>query len=193
MYYIYKITNLITNKCYVGFTNNPDQRWKNHKNCKQFRPLYNSMKKHGKENFIFEIVYQHENREHVLLEKEPFYIQYFDAYNNGYNCTKGGEDTNTEQMRKNASERMKNNNPMKKLRINKGSFKKGHKPKITAERNEKIKTSKLGKNNPNYGNKNAANHMNVKITCEHCGKNVSKGNYYRWHGDKCKNVRSFTS
>lgn len=27
---------------------------------------------------------------------------------------------------------------------------------------------------------------NDKLVCEHCGKTVSKGNYARWHGDKCK-------
>ena len=27
----------------------------------------------------------------------------------------------------------------------------------------------------------------IKKTCEHCGKTVSKGMYKRWHGDNCKN------
>ena len=55
----------------------------------------------------------------------------------------------------------------------------------------KIKMSEKakGENNPNYGNKLAANHMNVKITCEHCNKTVSKGNYYRWHNINCKSIK----
>lgn len=28
--------------------------------------------------------------------------------------------------------------------------------------------------------------MNSKIKCEHCGVETNKGNYSRWHGDKCK-------
>ena len=27
----------------------------------------------------------------------------------------------------------------------------------------------------------------IKITCEHCNKTISKPNYTRWHGDRCKN------
>lgn len=30
--YIYKITNLINNKIYIGQTNNPNRRWKEHCN-----------------------------------------------------------------------------------------------------------------------------------------------------------------
>ena len=28
----------------------------------------------------------------------------------------------------------------------------------------------------------------IKMTCEHCNKTVSKGMYARWHGDKCKST-----
>jgi hypothetical protein len=77
-------------------------------------------------------------------------------------------------------------NHMKTLRTNKGSFKPGQKPIITKERNEKIRVSKIGQNNPNFGNKEAAKHLHVNVICEHCSKSISKGNYYRWHGTKCK-------
>lgn len=186
MYYIYKITNKVNGKCYVGFTNNPSIRWSNHKHCKYNRPLYNSIKKHGIENFSFEILYEHEDRNHVLLEKEPFFIKLHEAYSKGYNCTLGGENTNSLEARKKNSERMKSNNPMKVLRTNNGSFKKGQSPIITPERNEKIRLSKLGENNPMYGNVHAADHMNITLICPHCNKSVNKGNYYRWHGDNCK-------
>lgn len=29
-----------------------------------------------------------------------------------------------------------------------------------------------------------------KITCEHCGKTLTKGNYFRWHGNNCKNLQA---
>jgi len=79
-------------------------------------------------------------------------------------------------------------NPMKKIRRNNGTYVKGQKPIITPERNDKIRKSKLGEKNHNYGNKNAANHMNVNMTCEHCFKIMTKGNYYRWHGIKCRSI-----
>lgn len=31
-----------------------------------------------------------------------------------------------------------------------------------------------------------ANRLNDRITCEHCGKNLDKANYCRYHGSKCK-------
>ena len=57
MPYIYKITNINTNKVYIGKTSRTIQeRWKEH--CKQFnqdalnRPLYNAMKKYGVDNLV---------------------------------------------------------------------------------------------------------------------------------------------
>jgi len=76
-------------------------------------------------------------------------------------------------------------NPMKKLRHNKGTFKQGHKPIISAERNEKVRQSKLGNKNPNYGKKGTADIINAKVTCPNCGLIINKGNYVRWHKPKC--------
>ena len=33
----------------------------------------------------------------------------------------------------------------------------------------------------------------VKVTCEHCGKTLDKGNYGRYHGKKCKTQSSISS
>ena len=56
------------------------------------------------------------------------------------------------EVREKNSKRMKENNPMKSGMSNNGSFQKGHIPKITKERNEKIRQSKIGEKNPNFGN-----------------------------------------
>lgn len=144
------------------------------------------MRKYGIDNFEFEILYTSENRYETLVEKEPYYIELFESYQNGYNMNKGGLNTNTEKLRLLNSERMKRNNPMKILRHNKGTFKKGHIPTITKERNEKIRQSKLGKNNHNFGNPDAAQPLNVVVECEMCGRSMNKGNYFRWHGPKCR-------
>ena len=189
IYSIYKITNKVNNKVYIGFTQDVKRRWKNHRNASYNRPLYNSIKKHGIDNFIFEIIYQSYDREHTLLEMEPYFIEQYDAYNKGYNCVKGGSNTNTDEMRMRSSKRMKENNPMKRpevaAKVSKTLM--GHKPVITAERNEKIRQSKIGANNHNYGNKNAADVLNKqRFVCEKCGVETNKGNYKRWHGEKCR-------
>jgi len=63
--YIYKITNLIDAKVYIGQTNNPQKRWKEHQrlgsmtyinNKNKHSRLYLAMRKYGVENFTFEVI-----------------------------------------------------------------------------------------------------------------------------------------
>ena len=91
---IYKITNIINNKAYIGQSIHVEERWKKHKsfpiqNSKY--PLYLAFKKYGIENFNFEII--EICPAELLNEKEIYYIKYFDTYNNGYNQTIGGGGT----------------------------------------------------------------------------------------------------
>ena len=54
---IYKITNLINNKIYIGLTTcSLKERWNNHRHCAKSDPrhLYCSMRKYGIENFKIE-------------------------------------------------------------------------------------------------------------------------------------------
>lgn len=52
---------------------------------------------------------------------------------------------------------------------------------------QKQSESKQGHKNPMYGNKDAANHLNIHdSTCIHCGITSTKGNITRWHNDNCK-------
>jgi len=37
--------------------------------------------------------------------------------------------------------------------------------------------------------KNGLNIMNSMVSCEHCGLSMNKGNYRRWHGLNCKQVK----
>ena len=98
MPYIYKITNQINNKCYIGKTMkiNPLERWKEHqrdmkKEDEQHRAIYRALNKYGIDNFIFEII--EETTAELLNKKERYYIQYFDSFHNGYNETLGGDGT----------------------------------------------------------------------------------------------------
>ena len=95
MSYIYKITNKINGKLYIGQTSNTiANRWKEHcknlnkENCKD-RPLYRAMKKYGIENFLIEQV--EECSENLVLERERYWIEYFGSFKYGYNATLGGD------------------------------------------------------------------------------------------------------
>ena len=99
MGYIYKITNLINNKIYIGQTNiTIEERFKQHIynsfNHKQNKdeydyPVHRAIRKYGKENFTIEIL--EECPQEQLNEKEREYIMQFNSYNLGYNATLGGD------------------------------------------------------------------------------------------------------
>ena len=87
---IYKITNLINGKIYVGQSKDPVRRWKEHKwdafnsNCKENSAIHKAFSKYGLENFEFTIIGLFEN----YNEKEKYYIKELDTlFPNGYNLT----------------------------------------------------------------------------------------------------------
>ena len=88
---IYKITNKINGKCYIGQSINIKQRFRDHKNCKVDKPLYRAFKKYGLKNFKFEILEECSKEE--LNEKEIYYIAFYNSTTdgNGYNLEHGGE------------------------------------------------------------------------------------------------------
>lgn len=94
---IYKITNNINNKIYIGQTIqtlkarfykhciDSQQEDKYHKNMAIKKAIF----KYGKENFSIELIEEVEKS--MLDEREKYWISYYDSYNKGYNCTLGGQ------------------------------------------------------------------------------------------------------
>jgi group I intron endonuclease len=96
MGYIYKITNRVNQKVYIGqTTQHYTHRWSNHTSESVYKkddyPLYRGFNKYGLDNFDFEVL--EECRNDILDEREIFYIEKFDSYKNGYNATLGGAGT----------------------------------------------------------------------------------------------------
>lgn len=95
MGYIYKITNIVNNKCYIGETIQvPDRRWYNHKtsikNNKGCPLLSKAFKKYGESKFKFEVLIICFDEDRFIYEKE--YIKKLNSLTpNGYNATEGGE------------------------------------------------------------------------------------------------------
>lgn len=117
---IYKITNLINEKEYVGCTIYPiKKRFEAHiyrclktdSNTK----FCNSIRKYGVENFNIEIIEECDIS--IIYEKEKFYINKFKSYDNGLNSTFGGEGclgyTHSPEIRQKISENVKNGNSHK--------------------------------------------------------------------------------
>ena len=90
---IYKITNLITQQCYIGQSVNIADRWKQHCKCglgidaSATNLLYNSMQKYGVWNFTFELL--EECPRASLNEKQAFWIDVYSSNKFGFNQTKG--------------------------------------------------------------------------------------------------------
>lgn len=94
MGYIYKITNIINNKIYIGQTRKTiEERFQAHINkAKQHtnRYLYDAMNKYGYDNFIPSEI--EECDDNLLDEREIYWIAYYNTTNKqyGYNMTIGG-------------------------------------------------------------------------------------------------------
>ncbi len=92
-YVIYKVTNKINGRIYIGKTNNFEKRKIEHTKYDIDNHLYfhKALKKYGEENFTWEIIDSADTLEEInALEKH--YIETFNTYKpNGYNMTKGGD------------------------------------------------------------------------------------------------------
>jgi len=139
---IYKITNTITDKVYIGQTiGTLGRRWYLHKrNSKDIKnKFYNAIRRYGTECWIVEIIEEVDNI-NLLNEREEYWITYYDTFKNGYNSRTGGgqrtflSDEAKELISKNHANFSGVNNP---------NFGKKH----TKEAKEKISLVKKGKKN----------------------------------------------
>ena len=93
--FIYKITNKVNNKIYIGKTmTSIEKRFQEHiresrKKRAENRPLYRAIRKYGKENFAIELVESCPIE--ILSDREIYWIDYFSSYKEGYNATLGGD------------------------------------------------------------------------------------------------------
>lgn len=89
---IYKITNNINGKAYIGQSIHVEERLRQHQTQYTYKdidkPLYLAFTKYGIENFSFEVL--EECKEENLNEREIYWIDYYDTYYNGYNANRGG-------------------------------------------------------------------------------------------------------
>lgn len=96
MLIIYKITNTVNLKLYIGLTTvSLESRWNGHKTAARTgvnRHLYNSMRQYGIDKFVIEKIDEATTLKE-LGEKERYYIKLYETQNpdKGYNLTAGGE------------------------------------------------------------------------------------------------------
>jgi len=96
---IYSIRNKTNNKRYIGSSVNISKRWNTHKRYlrKQMHDnihLQSSWNSYGEENFIFEIIEENISEEY-LIEKENFYLEFYEIGINGSNVFNSSKGYNT--------------------------------------------------------------------------------------------------
>lgn len=160
---VYKATNIVTGKVYVGQTIVGLRARKNkHINDalvdRDNNHFHNSIKKHGKNKFEWEIIDYAESKKE-LNDLEIHYIKQLKSFEAGYNLTEGGGGmTNyviTEEHRKNLSESHKGykHTDEQRRKISKaltGRPVSEYTRKLISESN-KGKIGLVGKKNPFYG------------------------------------------
>lgn len=99
---LYKITNIINGKLYIGQTKNSIKfRWLQHKNkASHCTLLSNAISKHGKQSFKIEEIAIVNTREEANILEQALIIQYNSMYPTGYNLTSGGFVCETSEVTK---------------------------------------------------------------------------------------------
>lgn len=147
---IYKITNLINNKSYIGQSINIEKRFEQHiKSGSKHSYIDRSIKKHGADNFTFEILITCSKED--LDKEETKFIKLYGTYKDGYNLTWGADIalSRIPEIAAKISESKKGE---------KNSF---YGKKHSMESRKKMSDKKqnlFGENNPFYNKKHTLNH-----------------------------------
>ena len=171
MGYIYKITNIINNKSYVGYTTNPKARWVAHRHNQGSKLVHQAIKKYGLNKFTFKVIAED------TVENEQQYINEHNTMApNGYNLTEGGSlppNHKGKTYKEIYGADWKQQVQKRRLKqIARG----GHGPIAhTEETKKKISKATKGKNNPMYG-KTQSSHTRKLISESKKGKGVGSRN-----------------
>lgn len=97
IYSIYKATNTINGKVYIGFDSHWPKRKREHlREVVKGSSLvfHNALREYGPDAFEWEVVCQSKNGQHLLNEMEPYFIKHYNSFyrgGQGYNMTLGGD------------------------------------------------------------------------------------------------------
>lgn len=150
---IYKITNKLNNKSYIGQTHKSlEIRWKRHcwqSEYKKNMPICLAIKKYGKENFSVEEITQCSSQKE-LDEKEIFYVNIFNTFSpHGYNLKAGqARGICSEETKKKISESNKGKKVTDETKRKLSDSHKGY--KVKQETKEKLSKINKGKIPPKH-------------------------------------------
>lgn len=185
MYTIYKHTNKINGKSYIGQTKRPlSTRFGiNGENYIHSVKFYAAIQKYGWDNFEHSILEENLTAEEVDL-REQYWIKFYDSINNGYNLLSGG---NHQEVKLSTKEKQRNSQ-LSKCEENRQLYGTGLKPSAI----KKLSDMYRGKH---FAGIDSDGHLldyikkkisatqklklSEKVICPICGKSCSKPYYNR--------------
>ena len=145
--YIYKITNIVTGKVYIGRTTRTvKQRYREH--CVAAlkgdpRHLYCSMRKYGLENFRVETIDVAETIEE-LSQKEAYWTAYYQSYAEGYNMTRAGDSNPMECEKSRQQHDIRMRDPMVRAQISESMKRYKSQNPVSKETRAKLSAAAVG-------------------------------------------------
>lgn len=149
---IYKATNKINGKCYIGQTRHSLEHRKTiHLRCAKKgveTHFYQAIRKYGEENFEWEIICSTNDKQR-LNELETFYIQKYNSIKQGYNMVDGGNNNimDIESVKTKHDAVMQSPEVRKKISNSMKAYRKEH--KFSEEHRRKL--SEKARGNHNFG------------------------------------------
>lgn len=176
-YLVYKATNKINGKAYIGYTSNLRRRKNDHKHSAAINKYPNvlfhkAIRKYGWDQFDWEILFESSDKSLVYDKMEPHFISKFDTINTGYNMCYGGQgnsEPRTEEQKAHLSSVLKGR---KKPKGHGDKVSKALKGRIfSLETIQKMSTSQR---------------LCEKLTCPNCHRTMDKPNFIKYqHGSQC--------
>lgn len=206
IYSIYKFTNLVNGKVYIGKTiNDPSRRLREHElNAMKGSEtlLHYAIRKYGIDSFSFEIIFNVLDEADVNYFEIRFIKEYncsiLNGSNNGYNMTFGGDGLSIGFKHSDQTK-------LKMSKTRKGTTKSvNHKAALSKSKSGSNNPmhGRIGKDSPCYGKvasaatrkkqSDAASARKVihkERTCPHCLTTGKGGAITRYHFDNCKKLK----
>ena len=209
MGYIYKITNDINDKVYIGQTSKcrPNDRWSQQKSdSKNLREedhstLHLAMHKYGVEKFHFEILEEVDIS--LLDEREIYWISFYNSkVPNGYNISEGGKVPRgipsklkgihrTEEVKQKLRDSWTEERRKRYSIMFSGENNPNYGKKITSETKKKLSEKLSGKLNPFYG-KHHSEETKQKLSQHQQSKKKAVGMYDKNTGELLKEFESLS-
>jgi len=197
IYTIYRATNTVTGKVYIGFDSMWPRRIITHKCFAKTKntKFYNSVRKHGWDAFVWDIIYQSHDRDHTLIVMEPFFIVEYNSFEGGYNSTLGGEGIFGHRRVMSQEEKSHRSQILKGIPKSEEARQNMRGRVLSASHKEKIsKAAKARGGRPRTletRQKMSESHKGIippELTCPHCGKRGNGNAMHRWHFNNCVEV-----